>query len=164
VTYHSETLSTTKFNYHHYAKEFHLLMSDLQKWHPYNRATHSSTDFLPFEVCLGFQYRAPTKMPLILTTSGSTHQHREQQADHSGIHNLSQKHTPVATSLQVTPDRAKQHHVSYLVGQQCQTPETGQVDDSRDSATKVPSIGGEAGMLRSKQGGIGPIRKDVNLP
>jgi hypothetical protein len=104
-------------------------------------------------------------MPLILTTSGSTHQHREQQADHSGVHNLSQKHTPVASSLQVTQDRAKQHHVSYLVGQQCQTLETGQVDDSRDSATKVPSVGGgRRDASGSKQGGIGPIRKDVNLP
>jgi len=39
--------------YDYYAKEFHLLMSDLQRWHPYNRATHSSTYFLHFELSVG---------------------------------------------------------------------------------------------------------------
>jgi hypothetical protein len=51
---HSETLSTAIFNYNNYAKEFHLLMHDLEKWNPYNRATDSLTYFLPFEVFLGF--------------------------------------------------------------------------------------------------------------
>jgi hypothetical protein len=60
VTYHSETMSSAKFIDCHYAKEFHLLMSDLQKWHPYKKAMHASTDFLPFEVSLGFQSQAPT--------------------------------------------------------------------------------------------------------
>jgi len=31
VTYHSETLSSINFIDHHCAKEFHLLLSDLQK-------------------------------------------------------------------------------------------------------------------------------------
>jgi hypothetical protein len=57
-------------------------------------------------------------MPLIWTTSGSTHEHREQQPDHSGVHNLSQKHTPDASSFEATQDRAKQHPISYLVCQQ----------------------------------------------
>ena len=39
------------------------------------------------------------------------------------------------------------------------------MDGSRDSATKVPSIGGRRrDASGSKQGRIGPIRKDVNLP
>jgi hypothetical protein len=75
---------------------------------------------------------------LFAVTLFQQRQHREQQADHSVIHNLSQKHTPVTSSLQVTPNRAKQHHVSYMVGQQCQTLETRQVDGNRDSAAKVP--------------------------
>jgi hypothetical protein len=66
-------------------------MSDLQMWNPYIRAMPSSTDFLHFKFCLVFQSWAPTEMPLILTTLRSTHQHREQQADHSGVHNLSQE-------------------------------------------------------------------------
>jgi hypothetical protein len=106
-------------------------MQALQKWHPYNRAMHSSTGFSPCKVCIGFLSLVPTEMPLSLAPSISTHQHREQQDDHSGIHHLSQQHTPVAVALQVTPDRSKQHHASYLVDKQCQTP-TGQVDDSRD--------------------------------
>jgi hypothetical protein len=64
---------------------------------------------------------APTVMPLILAPSGATQQHREKHVDHSGIHNLSQQHTPVAVSLQVTPDHSKQHPASYLVDKQCQT-------------------------------------------
>jgi hypothetical protein len=165
VTYHSETLSSAKSIDRHYAKEFHLLLLGLQKWHLYKKAMHASTNFLPFKVCLDIQYRAPTKMLLMLHMSASSHQHRAQQDEHSGIQNLSQKHTPVTTSLQITLDRAKQHHVSYLVGQQCQMPETGQVDDNRDSAMKVPFVGGGSrDASGSKQGGIGPIRKDVNLP
>jgi hypothetical protein len=51
----------------------------------------SSTGFLHLEFCLVFQSWAPTEMPLILNTLRSTHEHREQQADHSGVHNLSQE-------------------------------------------------------------------------
>jgi hypothetical protein len=60
----------------------------------------------------------------------STRQHREQHADHSGIHNLSHKHTPTAASLQLTPDHANQHPISYLFGKQYQTLVTSQVDDN----------------------------------
>jgi len=84
----------------------------------------SSTDFLHFKFCLEFQSRAPTEMPLILTTLRLTHQHREKQVDHSGVHNLSQEHVLIIASLQVTLDRTKQHNVLYLVRKQCQTPET----------------------------------------
>lgn len=42
--------------------------------HSYNRATHSSTGFSPFEVCFGFQPSAPSEMPLTITPSGSAHQ------------------------------------------------------------------------------------------
>jgi len=31
--------------------------------HSYNKATHSSTRFSPFEVCLGFQPKSPTELP-----------------------------------------------------------------------------------------------------
>ena len=63
-------------------------------------------------------------MPLILTMLRLTHQHREKQVDHSGVHNLSQEHVLIIASLQVTLDRTKQHNVSYLVRKQRQTLET----------------------------------------
>jgi len=93
-------------------------------WQPYSRAMPSSMDFLHFKFCLEFQSRAPTEMPLILTMLILTHQHREKQVDHSGVHNLSQEHVLIIASLQVTLDRTKQHNVLYLLRKQCQTPET----------------------------------------
>jgi len=75
------------------------------------------------------------------------------------------EHIPVVASFPVTPDHAKHHHVSYLVEKQCQTLETGQVADIRDNATKIPSMdGGIRDTSGSKQGGIGIIKKDKNLP
>ena len=46
--------------------------------HNYNRAMHSSTGFLPFEVCFGFRPLAALEMPLTLTPSGTAHQQQEQ--------------------------------------------------------------------------------------
>jgi hypothetical protein len=132
---------------------------------PFKNSMHASTNFLPFEVCLDFQSRATTEMPLILHMLVLAHHHHKQQADQSGVQNFPRTHTPVTDSLQITPYRSKQHHVSYLVSQQFQMLETGQLDDSRDSAVNVPSVGGRRrDASRSKQGGIGPKRKDVNLP
>jgi len=119
VTYHFDIQSSTKYIDRYYAKKFHLMIPDLWKWHPYKEAMHSSTNILPFEVCLGFQSCASTKMLLIFHISVSEHKHHENQADHSGVQNLSQTHAQVATSFQRTRDHAKQHHVSYLKSQQC---------------------------------------------
>lgn len=95
----------------------------------------------------------------------SSNQLRKQKTYHSGIHNLSQIRTSLVSSLQITSDHAKKHHGSYLVGQQCQTPQRGQVDESQDSAMKVPSVGGgRRDASGYKQGGVGEIRQDGNLP
>jgi hypothetical protein len=89
MSYQFETISSTNFIGRHYTKEFHLLMPDLQKWNSYKTSTHASTNFLPFEVSLGFQSQLPTKLPLIFRTLESSNQIQKHQANHSGIHNLS---------------------------------------------------------------------------
>jgi hypothetical protein len=48
--------------------------------HSYNRATHSTTGFSPFEVCLGFQPTSPADLPLTLDPQGTDHQQREQRS------------------------------------------------------------------------------------
>jgi hypothetical protein len=165
MNYHSKTLSRAKFKYHHYAKQFYLMMQDLEKWHPYKREKHSSNDFFRFKFYLRFQSLAHKDMPLIWTMSGLAHQHRKQWAEHSGIHNLSDKHIPVAASLQVTSDRSKQHHVPYMVSKQCQPPVKCQVDDSRDSAGKVPLVRGQRkDTSRYKKGVIGPPGRESPFP
>jgi hypothetical protein len=142
-----------------------VMMQDLEKWHPYNREKHSSSDFFPFKFCLRFQSLAHKDMHLVWTMSGLAHQHRKQWDEHSGIHNLSHKHTPVAASLQVTSDRSKQHHVPYMVGKQCQPPMKFQVDDSRDSVGKVPLVHGQRkDTSRYKKGVIGPPRREFPFP
>lgn len=49
-------------------------------------------------------------MPLTLAPFGFAHQQQEQQLARRFIHNLAQRHTQVATALQVAQDRAKQRH------------------------------------------------------
>ncbi len=78
--------------------------------HSYNRATHSSTGFSPFEVCFGFQPSAPSEMPLTITPSGSAHQQQEQKSAHHFIHSISQRQTQVTAALQAAQARAKQRH------------------------------------------------------
>lgn len=78
--------------------------------HSYNRATHSSTGFSPFEVCFGFQPSAPSEMPLTITPSGSAHQQQEQKSAHHFIHSISQRQAQVTAALQAAQDRAKQRH------------------------------------------------------
>ena len=46
--------------------------------HSYNKATHSSTGFSPFEVFLGFQPTSATSPPLTLAPQGTLHQQQEQ--------------------------------------------------------------------------------------
>jgi hypothetical protein len=46
--------------------------------HSYNKATHSSTGFSPFEVSSGFQPASPTKIPLTWDPQGTFHQQQEQ--------------------------------------------------------------------------------------
>ena len=93
------------------------------------------------------------------------YQHRKQRVQHSGVHNLSHKHTPVASSLQVTSDRSKKHHVPYMVSKQCQPPMTCQLDDSHDSARKVPLVlGRRKDTSRYKKGVIGPPGRESPFP
>jgi hypothetical protein len=165
MNYHSKTLSRAKFNYRHYAKEFYLMMQDLEKWRPYKREKHSSTDFFPFEFCLGFQSLAHKNMPLIWTMSGLAHQHRKKRAEHSSVHNLSHKDTLVAASLLVTSDCSKQHHVPYMVSKQFQPRATCQVDDSHDSARKFPLVHGRRKDNSGyKKGVIGPPGRESPFP
>ena len=42
--------------------------------HSYNKATHSSTRFSPFEVYLGFQPTSPAELPLTLAPQDTMHQ------------------------------------------------------------------------------------------
>ena len=49
-------------------------------------------------------------MPLTLAPSRTTHQQQERQSAQRFIHNLSQRHSQVATALQAAQDRAKQRH------------------------------------------------------
>jgi hypothetical protein len=46
--------------------------------HSYNKETHSSTGFSPFEVFLGFQPASPTEFPLTWAPQGTFHQQQEQ--------------------------------------------------------------------------------------
>jgi len=53
--------------------------------HSYNKATHSSTRFSPFEVCLGFQPASPAELPLTMAPPGTLHQQQEQLSAHRFI-------------------------------------------------------------------------------
>jgi len=86
-------------------------------------------------------------MPLILTTLGSTHQNRQEQVDHSGLHNLSKEHILVATSFPVTPDRAKNHHISYLVGKNAKLQRQDKLLTFEIVQRQFPQWVAEAGML-----------------
>jgi hypothetical protein len=46
--------------------------------HSYNKETHSSIGFSPFEVFLGFQPASPTELPLTWAPQGTFHQQQEQ--------------------------------------------------------------------------------------
>jgi hypothetical protein len=46
--------------------------------HSYNKATHSSTGFSPFQVCLGFQPASQTELPLTWAPQGTFHQQQEK--------------------------------------------------------------------------------------
>jgi hypothetical protein len=58
--------------------------------HSYNKATHSSTGFSPFEVCLGFQPASPADLPLTLDPQGTVHQQQEQHSTHRFLQQLAQ--------------------------------------------------------------------------
>ena len=83
---------------------FHILQ------HSYNKATHSSTRFSPFEVCLGFQPASPVKLPLTLAPQGTLHQQKEQISAQWFLQQISLRHTAVTTTLKEAQDQAKQHH------------------------------------------------------
>jgi len=53
--------------------------------HSYNKATHSSMGFSPFEVCLGFQPTSRVELPLTMAPHGTLHQQHEQQSAHQFI-------------------------------------------------------------------------------
>jgi hypothetical protein len=89
-------------------KQWDVYLHILQ--HSYNRATHSSMGFSPFEVCLGFQPLAPTEFPINLTPSGSTQHPKDQQTTQHFIQNLAQCHKQVTESLQAAQECAKQCH------------------------------------------------------
>ena len=117
TAFHPQTDGQTKVVNRTLVHSLHSYFAKNKQWdiylhiihHSYNRATHSSTSFSPFEVCFGFQPLAPSEMPLTLAPS-TTHQQQEQQLAQRYIHNLSQRHTQVAVALQAAQDRAKQRH------------------------------------------------------
>lgn len=78
--------------------------------HSYNRATHSSTGYSPFEVCLGFQPASPLDIPATWTPQGTMHQQQEQAAAQKFIQQLTQRHTAVTTALKTAQEQAKQRH------------------------------------------------------
>jgi len=90
--------------------------------HSYNKATHSSTGFSPFEVCLGFQPTSPTELPLTLAPQGTLHQQREQLSAQWFLQQIQQCHIAVTSTLKETQHRAKEIHdkqrttISYQPG------------------------------------------------
>ena len=78
--------------------------------HSYNKATHSSTRFSSFEVCLGFQSASPAEPPLTLAPQGTMHQQKEQISTQRFLQQISLRHTAVTTTLKETQDQDKRRH------------------------------------------------------
>jgi len=76
--------------------------------HSYNKATHSSTGFSPFEVCLGFQPTSPVELPLTFSPHGTLHQKHEQLSAQWFIQQIQLRHNAVTAALKVAQDRAKE--------------------------------------------------------
>jgi hypothetical protein len=75
--------------------------------HSYNKATHSSTVFSPFEVCLGFQLASPTELPLTWDPQGTVDQQQEQLSAEQFLQQIAQCHSVVTSTLKETQDHAK---------------------------------------------------------
>ena len=75
--------------------------------HSYNKETHSSIGFSPFEVCLGFQPAYPTDIPLTWAPQGTFHQQQEQLSAQRFLQQIAQRHSAVTTTLQAAQDHAK---------------------------------------------------------
>jgi hypothetical protein len=82
--------------------------------HSYNRASHSSTGYSPFEVCLGFQPLAPSEMPLMLSSEGSIHQQKEKISAQQYIQRIAHHHAQVTEALQASQARAKARHDKHI--------------------------------------------------
>jgi hypothetical protein len=82
--------------------------------HSYNRASHSSTGYSPFEVCLGFQPLAPSEMPLMLSSEGSVHQQKEKISTQQYIQRIAHHHAQVTEALQAAQARAKARHDKHI--------------------------------------------------
>ena len=67
--------------------------------HSYNKATHSSMGFSPFEVNLGFQPASPAELPLTLAPQGTLHQQQEQLLAQRLLQQIQQRHNAVTTTL-----------------------------------------------------------------
>jgi hypothetical protein len=106
-----------------FSTQFWCMLSELtlgiaKKWdnylhileHSYNKATHSSTGFSPFEVFLGFQLASPTDLPLDWAPQGTFHQQQEQLSPQRFLQQIAQRHSVVTSSLKATQDHAKKHH------------------------------------------------------
>jgi hypothetical protein len=80
---------------------FHIIQ------HSYNKATHYSTTFSPFEVYLGFQPTSPTELPLTWAPQGTFHQQHEQLSSQRFLQQIAQSYSAVTTTLKETQDHAK---------------------------------------------------------
>jgi len=78
--------------------------------HTYNRATHSATSYLPFEVCIVFHPLSLVNLPLTLTLNGTTRHQKDQQSAHQFLQKLAQRHTQAIEVLKLAQDKAKEHH------------------------------------------------------
>jgi hypothetical protein len=96
--FHPQTDGQTEVVNHTLVHSLHNYFAKNKQWdsylhviqHSYNRATHSSTGFSPFEVCLGFHPSVPSELPLTLASLGSARQQQEKQSTQSFIHNIAQ--------------------------------------------------------------------------
>ena len=80
--------------------------------HSYNKATHSSTGFSPFEVFVGFQPTSPASPPLTLAPQGTLHQQQEQLLAQRFLQQIQQCHNAVTEAIKETQDRAKERYMT----------------------------------------------------
>jgi hypothetical protein len=78
--------------------------------HSYNRATHSTFGFSPFEAYLGFQPASLAELPLTLDPQGTDHQQREQRSAQQFLQQLAHLQTQIVQALKAL----KASYTSFL--------------------------------------------------